>query len=248
MSFLSLGANILTGSIPEQLCHLSNIHILDLAQNNLSGSIPTCLGSLPRLKTLRTIFRLGPSSTETTFDNHMKLVIEGPEIVFTKIIPLINGIDLSSNNLVGEIPEEITNLSTLGFLHLSWNLLTARIPENLDSLQWLEALDLSHNHLSSPIPPSISSMALLNYLNLSYNNLLGQIPSSNQLQTIAYPSIYEGNPGLCGPPLSINCSMPIDGDIYANDKDGDRAEKPHFYLSALLGFFVGFWPFYAVWL
>ena len=150
----------------------------------------------------------------------MELVIKGRESVFTKIIPLINSIDLSSNNLGGEIPEEITNLSTLGFLNFSWNQLTGRIPENLEGLQRLEALDLSHNHLSGPIPPSISKLTFLNYLNLSYNNLSGQIPSSNQLQTIGNPSIYEGNPGLCGPPLSISCLISSDiGD--SEDKDGD---------------------------
>ncbi|XVE92159.1 hypothetical protein REPUB_Repub01dG0073200 [Reevesia pubescens] len=118
--------------------------------------------------------------------------------------------------------------------------MTGRIPENLDGLQWLEALDLSHNHLSGPIPPSISKLTFLNYLNLSYNNLSGQIPSSNQLQTIANPSMYEGNPGLCGPPLSISCS--ISGDIGdSKDKDGDRFMELEFYLSAVLGFLLGFW-------
>ncbi|XWS34589.1 hypothetical protein CRYUN_Cryun21dG0051200 [Craigia yunnanensis] len=234
---LSLRANMLTGSIPEKLCHLSNLHILDLAQNNLSGSILSCLGSLPRLKTLRNFFTLGPSTHDITFNNHMELVIKGRESVFTKIIPLINGIDLSSNNLGGEIPEEIANLSTLGFLNFSWNQLTGRIPENIEGLQRLEALDLSHNHLSGPIPPSISKLTFLNYLNLSYNNLSGKIPSSNQLQSI-------DNPGLCGPPLSISCLISSNiGD--SEDKDGDRAIKLQFYISAVLGFLVGFWAIFG---
>lgn len=67
-----------------------------------------------------------------------------------KIIPIVNMIDLSSNSLIGEIPEEITNLSALGSLNLSWNQLTGRIPENIGSLQRLETIDLSCNHLSGP--------------------------------------------------------------------------------------------------
>ncbi|GJN20588.1 hypothetical protein PR202_gb07980 [Eleusine coracana subsp. coracana] len=36
--------------------------------------------------------------------------------------------------------------------------------------------------------------------------LLGKIPTGNQLQTLADPSIYSNNYGLCGFPLSISCS------------------------------------------
>ncbi|KAK1568784.1 hypothetical protein Q3G72_028685 [Acer saccharum] len=34
------------GEIPSDICKLSSLHILDLAENNLSGSIPSCLGNL----------------------------------------------------------------------------------------------------------------------------------------------------------------------------------------------------------
>jgi len=46
----------------------------------------------------------------------------------------------------------------------------------------------------------------LSHLNLSYNNLSGKIPSGNQLQVLDdQASIYVGNPGLCGPPLTKKC-------------------------------------------
>ncbi|XVF85237.1 hypothetical protein PTKIN_Ptkin17bG0101600 [Pterospermum kingtungense] len=199
MALLSLRGNMLTGSIPERLCQLSNLHILDLALNNLSGSIPSCLGRLPRLKALSSYFTLGPYTQDITFNNHMELVIKGREIEFTKIIRLLNTIDLSRNNLVGEIPEEITNLSTLGFLNFSWNQLTGRIPENLVGLQRLEALDLSHNL-----------------------------------------SLELGNPGLCGPPLPISCSISSDIED-SEDKDDDKSIGLEFYISAVLGFLVAFW-------
>ncbi|XVE92165.1 hypothetical protein REPUB_Repub01dG0073800 [Reevesia pubescens] len=246
---LNLRDNKLTGTIPEQICNLRNLNILDLGHNNLSGSIPACLGSLVRLKYGRRYFTsLTPSTRDTSFFKHTELVIKGRKSEFTKIILLVNTIDLSANNLVGEIPEEITNLSALGFLNLSWNQLTGNIPENIGRLQRLEVLDLSHNNLSGPIPPSISSMSLLNQLNLSYNNLSGQIPSSNQLQTIADPSIYEGNPGLCGPPLSTNCSISHETDGFDKDKDDedeDRSENLWIYMSAALGFIVRFWAVFG---
>jgi hypothetical protein len=78
-------------------------------------------------------------------------------------------------------------------------------------LKDLENLDLSHNNLSGPIPTSMASMTFLSYLNLSYNNFSGQIPTANQFGTFNEPSIYEGNPRLCGEPLPTNCSSLLHG-------------------------------------
>ncbi|OMO88222.1 hypothetical protein COLO4_20361 [Corchorus olitorius] len=245
---LNLRANKLTGTIPEQICNLENLHILDLAHNNLSGPIPPCLGGLIRLKYLRNNFIPSrPTTKEVIFCEHTELVIKGRKTEYTKIILLVNTIDLSGNSLVGEILDEITNLSALGSLNLSWNQLTGKIPENIGSLQRLEALDLSHNHLSGPLPPSISSMTLLNHLNLSYNNLSGQIPSSHQLQTIVDPSIYEGNPRLCGPPLLNNCSTSTNGNGVSKGKvdEDESSQTLWIYISAALGFVVGFWAVFG---
>ncbi len=90
----------------------------------------------------------------------------------------MNNIDLSRNNLTGEIPESLTNLLLLFTLNLSWNHLTGKIPKNIGALHRLETLDLSSYHLSGPIPPTMSSLNFLSHLNLSYNNLFGKIPYS----------------------------------------------------------------------
>lgn len=39
-----------SGNISEQLCCLSDLHILDLAHNNLSGFIPPFFGNFSGLK------------------------------------------------------------------------------------------------------------------------------------------------------------------------------------------------------
>ncbi|KAL8265810.1 hypothetical protein R6Q59_003154 [Mikania micrantha] len=76
----------------------------------------------------------------------------------------------------------------------------------IGDLKQLESLDLSMNKLSGRIPQSSSSLNFLSYLNLSYNNLSGAIPHGNQIQTLDDLSIYEGNSGLCGPPVSRSCN------------------------------------------
>ncbi|OAY77997.1 putative inactive leucine-rich repeat receptor-like protein kinase [Ananas comosus] len=132
--------------------------------------------------------------------------LQGEELPILKILYLFESIDLSNNNLSGEIPDEITDLQTQQYLNLSRNNLIGHIPEKIGEMRSLESLDLAMNKLSGNIPRSLSALTSLSHLNLSYNNLSGVIPIGNQLQTLDDPSIYIGNPYLCGPPSTRNCS------------------------------------------
>ncbi|KAL7178822.1 hypothetical protein ACSBR1_042220 [Camellia fascicularis] len=242
---LRIRGNMFSGNIPKQLCRLPYLHILDLAHNNLSGPLPPCLGNLIRLSIFTPYNRLPPSA-RAIHANQMELVVKGRNMKIINILGIVNIIDFSSNKLWGEIPVEITNLSSLGALNLSRNELTGKIPENIGRLQQLEALDLSWNHLSGPIPPSMASITSLNYLNLSHNNLSGPIPSTNQFQTFNDPSIYVENLELCGLPLTTKCPTPNHGDV--EDKDGKKKDEDEekfdrlwFYISIVVGFVMGFW-------
>ena len=196
---------MLSGNIPEELCNCTQIHVLDLGHNSLSGSIPTCLGRLGGYQYLYPTISLIDSHFNLV---HMDLVLRGRQLDYG--YPIINTIDLSQNNLSGEIPIELTNLSKLDTLNLSLNHLTGKIPENVGDLQYVETLDFSCNLLSGPIPQSMTSITALSSLNLSYNDLSRQIPTANQFQTFNDPSNYAGNTQLCGPPLPTNCSTPSD--------------------------------------
>ncbi|KAM7507529.1 hypothetical protein LguiA_017982 [Lonicera macranthoides] len=229
---LRIRSNMFIGNIPKQLCHLSYLHILDFAQNNLSGSIPPCIGNLNGLKILTSYRSLTPA-LRLPYTPELDLITKGREYGYDRTLEPVNIIDLSSNKLIGKIPEEMTNMSTLGTLNLSRNQLTGPIPEKIEGLQRLETLDLSSNHLSGPIPSSMTSITSLSHLNVSYNNLSGPIPTTNQFQTFNDPFIFEGNPELCGPPLSTKCN---DGDDKGKDdrevdEDEDKYDKLWLYLS-----------------
>ncbi|XP_050146083.1 receptor-like protein EIX2 [Malus sylvestris] len=240
VSILRLRSNFLSGHIPQQLCNLKNLHILDLALNSFSGTIPKCLNNLTAMKVA--------AYYSTAYDVYLvyhqqTTVMKGRELQYNTSLMYVKSIDLSANSLAGEIPEELSSLVLLHNLNLSMNQLSGGIPLEIGNLVQLENLDLSLNQLSGQIPQSLSSLTFLSYMNVSYNNLSGRIPSGNQLQTLIDSSIYEGNPLLCGFPLSTACSE--DGNPTAKDpKDNDNEdghEELWFFISLVLGFIVGFW-------
>ena len=64
---------------------------------------------------------------------------------------------LSSNDLTGEIPEELGSLSGLRRLYLSSNDLTGEVPEELGALTNLDQLVLSSNRLTGAIPDALEN-------------------------------------------------------------------------------------------
>ena len=100
---------------------------------------------------------------------------------------------LGSNQLAGEIPVELSNLSSLRVLALDSNQLTGRIPAELGNLNNLEWLWLNENQLTGDIPTELGSLANLEWLLLNDNQLMGKVPSD--LGNLAHLEILgiEGN-------------------------------------------------------
>ena len=83
---------------------------------------------------------------------------------------------LDSNQLSGEIPAELDNLTSLGALFLSHNRLSGEIPEELGSLTNLHTLELNGNQLAGQIPSELASLSYLQIFELNGNRLTGPIP------------------------------------------------------------------------
>ncbi|KAJ9679064.1 hypothetical protein PVL29_021097 [Vitis rotundifolia] len=228
---LALSSNNFNGSIPLELCHLDSLQILDLGNNGLSGNIPRCFGNFSGF-----IFE--------TFIPTAWLVVKRIRYEYNYTLGLLTGIDLSSNKLSGEIPEELTALHSLIFLNLSENHLEGKIPIQIGSMKSLESLDLSMNKLSGVIPQSISTISLLSYLNLPFNNLSGKIPSGTQIQGFS-PLSFIGNHELYGPPLTNTRGEEVIAEGPTQDQtdedDSGWIDMKWFYASMPLGFAVGFW-------
>ena len=106
-------------------------------------------------------------------------------------------LDLSDNQIHGQIPNWIWNLTNLNFLNLSYNSLEGPLPNLPYALRVLDLhfnqlhgqfptpqsylmhLDLSWNNFSFVLPASIgSSLICTFFLSLSSNNIHGHIPES----------------------------------------------------------------------
>ncbi|XAR55012.1 Non-specific serine/threonine protein kinase [Bertholletia excelsa] len=217
--YLSLGSNVLTGTVQEQLsgdipssiANCSALKYLDLGFNHINGSIPMELAGLKRL----VVIRLGNNSIEgaipkefgsieelKVLDLHdLNLVGNIPEDI-SKCRFLLE-LNLSDNTLQGEIPQTIYNMSDLEIIDLHHNLLNGNIPSSLGNLNKLRFFDLSNNYFSGSIPESLGNLTGLTHFNLSYNKLSGTIPPS--IQHFGFFAFFQ-NAGLCGPPLNASCT------------------------------------------
>ncbi|XP_024641507.2 receptor-like protein EIX2 [Medicago truncatula] len=255
---LSLKGNHFSGNIPIRLCYLRNIQLLDLSRNNLSEGIPTCLENFTSLseKSINTseteshmystsqgyFYDYGVFFNSYTFN--IPLFWKGMERGFKHPEMRLKSIDLSRNNLTGEIPKKIGYLVGLVSLNLSRNNLSGKIPSEIGNLVSLDFLDLSRNHFFGKIPSTLSNIDRLEILDLSNNSLSGRIPFGRQLQTLD-PSGFEGNLDLCGEPLEQKCPEdtttvnPQGSEIHG--EDGNSVFHEGFYMCLGIGYFTGFW-------
>lgn len=244
---LLLRSNQFSGEIPEQLFQLHDLRLLDLADNNLSGPVPLSLGSLTAMSVYQEgfkeyAFKFPQFKFTTVYDGPLPQVAvhiaTGSSDFDGGLLLLFNTnfIDLSGNQLTGEIPKEIGALSCLVYLNLSGNHISGIIPDEIGNLRSLEALDLSQNGLSGPIPWSLANLGYLEVLNLSYNYLSGRIPAERQFVTFS-DSSFLGNANLCGPPLSRIC---LQHNIkHENNRKHWYNIDGGAYLCAMLGFAYG---------
>ncbi|KAG0474593.1 hypothetical protein HPP92_014279 [Vanilla planifolia] len=98
---------------------------------------------------------------------------------------------LNVNNLSGSIPSEIGNMASLQVLQLCYNRLTGSIPNHLGVLKKLTVLALQSNLLTGAIPASLGDLTELVRLDLSFNKLF-------ELQRLTQGFQYANNKGLCG--------------------------------------------------
>ncbi|KAF8391750.1 hypothetical protein HHK36_021984 [Tetracentron sinense] len=112
----------------------------------------------------------------------------------------LTGLDLSSNQLSGSIPSDISKIVPfVTTLDLSFNSFSGQIPFSLTNCSYLNVIKLDNNRLTGQIPLQLGQLTRIKTFSVTNNLLSGQVPTFNDA-TIG-PESYANNPGLCGVPL-----------------------------------------------
>src|SRR6266496_3605061 len=172
--YINLETNNLAGQLPSSIGNLQKLGTLRLPVNQLSGSIPSSIGNLVNLKRLNLYSNQLSGSIPSSIGNLANLQV----------------LVLNGNQLNGAIPSSLGNLVNLQMLDLGSNHLSDTIPSSLGNLQNLTVLWLAYNQLRGSIPPSLGNLASLQNLAVHLNQLTGSIPSSlGKLANLRYLSL-----------------------------------------------------------
>nr|KAJ0202366.1 hypothetical protein LSAT_V11C600318010 [Lactuca sativa] len=221
LAVLDLSHNFLSGQLPDCLWRFKELIVLNLEHNNHAGELPTSVGSLIKLESLM------------LYKNNLS----GELPVSLKTCTRLNSLNLGANKFSGNVPTWIgENLSGLHVLILKSNNFYGTIPLELCQLANLQILDLSRNNLHGNIPSCLNNLT----------SMVGKNCHLTQLQTFA-PSRYDGNLGLCGPPLTTKCLGDEESEVQSlkSESDGDGEDTYElwgwFYIGGGTGFVTGFW-------
>ncbi|XP_062102926.1 receptor like protein 27-like [Humulus lupulus] len=158
--------NNLSGKITHALFNLSSLSALDLSYNNLSGSIPLCLGnatdSLSYLK-LRQNNLHGRLPLMFTKESRLKML------------------DLGQNKFEGQLPRSLENCTMLTHIDVSSNQIYDSYPFWLGNLPYLKVLILRSNRFHGIIKRDSEmdyNFTSLQIIDFSHNHFNGEIPSN----------------------------------------------------------------------
>ena len=173
-------------------------------------------------------------------------------VYVSSLMLLITCIDLSINNLSGNIPSIMGNLKGLHTLNLSYNSLIGEIPSSFGSLAELESLDLSNNKLKGRIPNEMLQVSFLSFFIVANNSLCGRIPEGRQFNTFN-STYFSRNHGLCGFPLnnkSCGCgemsNYGIQTPLLGKEDDEEGKIPWHWYVEWMASVSIGFWGVFGI--
>ncbi|XP_042973975.1 receptor-like protein 7 [Carya illinoinensis] len=163
ISHYYISKNSLTGNMSELICSLTSIQVLDLANNNLSGTLPRCMqnfgASLSVIDLQRNKFR---GSIPQTWTQGTKLRI----------------INFGQNRFQGPLPRSLAKCMMLEVADFSNNKLHDIFPSWLENLPNLKVLNLRSNNFHGQIGASKAGYKFpnLQVIDLSHNGFTGKLP------------------------------------------------------------------------
>ncbi|CAK4482126.1 unnamed protein product [Aphanomyces euteiches] len=169
---------------------LTNLQVLRLPYNHLSGPVPAWIGAMTSLKVLELIGNALTGSLPPSIIDNVELeelslgenAITGDLPNSIKVLPL-RVLDLHGNNLSGSIPPPLMRSSALVYLDLSENGFAGPLPSPI-RLPSLVVFDVSFNRLNGSLPASLATWgrgesnagSLLQVFDASFNDFVGNVP------------------------------------------------------------------------
>jgi Leucine-rich repeat (LRR) protein len=181
---------MLEGSLPTELGKASNLTLLYIDDNMLTGDPTSTLTKLTQATQLFANDNKFTGAITSSFMNasfvlnYLDLSSNGftsTEGIPTHLFALrqLDVLDLSNNNLGGPISNDIASNNELKIIAAYNNKLSGTIPTTLQNLGLLSHLDISNNTFTGDMPDFIGTMNQLRVLFLSENSFkAGTIPAS----------------------------------------------------------------------
>ncbi|KAL2334879.1 hypothetical protein Fmac_016092 [Flemingia macrophylla] len=252
---LSLASNSLVGDVTESyFSNFSKLEKLDLSYNSLSVKFdPSWIPPFRLIYLGVASCKLGPSFPSSWLQTQSSLnYLDISENGLNDFVPdwfwnnlqFISWLNMSHNNLFGEITNIPLKLSEKPSINLASNQFEGKVPSFLLQASHLSlsenkfsdlfsflcdqsktasmgTLDLSNNHLKGQLPDCWKSVNQLLFLDLSNNKLSGKIPTSMGA-LFKLEALVLGNNNLIGelPPTLKNCSNLVELDVGENMLSG----------------------------
>ncbi|CDY19190.1 BnaC05g13910D [Brassica napus] len=186
-----LGSNALHGSLPRWICKRASLIFLDLSNNHLSGSIPSCL--------MNCTASLGVIILR---NNNLSGFL--PDI-FTNATKL-RSLDVSRNQLSGKLPKSLINCTSMEYLNLKGNKFKDTFPSWLSSLGSLSVLFLGSNAFYGPVSSHLGFPSL-RVIDLSNNSFSGTLPQDYFVNWREMASVGEKESVLTSDGIDIMSHM-----------------------------------------
>ncbi|CAA2970140.1 receptor kinase At3g47110 [Olea europaea subsp. europaea] len=173
MKNLNLSYNSFTGNIPSNLTHCTELTVLALGHNYLTGGFPAWIGNFSSLF----MIVLALNSFQESLARELP-----PDIGFN--FPNLEVFAGGVNNFTGLIPVSISNVSGLGLIDFAENKLTGTVPTGLGSLTGLYRINFDDNKLGTGKKGDLDFLNFLTNctnledLGLAKNFFGGELPDS----------------------------------------------------------------------
>ncbi|XP_039821923.1 probable LRR receptor-like serine/threonine-protein kinase At1g56140 isoform X2 [Panicum virgatum] len=222
MKRLVASDNEFTGRLPDYIGRWSNLQDLRFQGNSFQGPLPTTLSNLVNLTEIRIGDILSGSSSLAFISNMTSLntlilrncrVSDSLASVNFSRFARLNLLDLSFNNITGQVPQALLNLNSLNFLFLGNNSLSGSLPSSKGPN--LKYLDFSYNQLSGSFPSWASQNMQLDLVanNFVINN------SSNSVLPVGLECLQRNTSCFLGPPLSTSFAVDCGSDRSISGSD-----------------------------